>query len=146
MIILYYVMLVVGGVRMSDMKEMVEVGFVDEKEFKGMSDVDKDKKYKCYLSKKCNDEKFERIKKMFEYVKEDKKFVEFIGKDEYKKLEESYGKKEKRGEIVKVDYDGMDVLDVFMKDKKGVSEIVKKGYSVDMNEGKGMGIYRKVVK
>jgi len=139
-------MLVVGGVRMSDMKEMVEVGFVDEKEFKGMSDVDKDKKYKCYLSKKCNDEKFERIKKMFEYVKEDKKFVEFIGKDEYKKLEESYGKKEKRGEIVKVDYDGMDVLDVFMKDKKGVSEIVKKGYSVDMNEGKGMGTYRKVVK
>lgn len=131
------------GVRMSDMKEMVNEGFVDGKEFEKMNDIDKDKKYKCYLSKKCNDEKFERIKKMFEYVKEDSKFVEFMGKKEYDKLVESYGKKEKRGEIVKVNYDGMDVLDVFMNEKKGVNEIIKKGYDVDMCKGKGMGVYVK---
>lgn len=131
---------------MSDMKEMVNVGFVNEKEFNEMNDVEKDKKYKCYLSKKCNDEKFERIKKMFDYVKDDKEFVKFMGVKEFEKLVESYGKKEKRGEIVKKDYDGLDVLDVFMSEKKGVGEIVKKGYNVDMSKGKGMGVYVRIVK
>lgn len=128
---------------MSDMKEMVNEGFVNEKEFNGMNEIEREKKYKCYLSKKCNDEKFMRVKKMFEYVCEDKKFVEFIGEKEYKKLEESYGKKEKRGEIIKKDYNGVDVLDVFMNEKKGVNEIIKKGYDIDMSKGKGMGVYVK---
>lgn len=116
---------------MSDFNVMVKEGFVSENEIKGMSEEELNKKYKCYLSKKCNDEKFERVKKMFEYVKNDEKFVEFMGKDEYKKLDESYGKKEKRGEIVKVDYDGMDIMEVFKMYKMGVKEVCKKGYVLE---------------
>ena len=110
------------------LKEMVEAGFVG-KEYKGSAE-EVSKKYKCYLSKKCNDEKFERIKKMFEYVKDDPKFKELMGPD-YAKLMESYGKKEKRGEIVRMDFDGMNILDVFKEYKMGVKEVCKKGYTVE---------------
>ena len=125
---------------MNKIEEMVKGGFVNENEVVGMSEVERDKKYKCYLSKKCNDEKFIRIKKMFEYVKDDDEFIKFIGKDEYKKLEESYGKKEMRGEIVKIDYDGMNINEVFDMYKLGVREVLKKGYVM---EGK---VYKKVIK
>lgn len=118
--------------------EMVKNGFVDESVFVGMNDDEIEKKYKCYLSKKCNDEKFMRIKKMFEYVRDDEKFIEFIGKEEYNKLVESYGKKENRGEIVKVNYDGMGILEVFKVYKMGVKEICRKGYVVEND------IYKKV--
>lgn len=118
--------------------EMVENGFEREDVLIKMSDDEIEKKYKCYLSKKCNDEKFMRIKKMFEYVKEDKKFIEFIGKEEYNKLVESYGKKENRGEIVRVNYDGMDIMEVFKVYKMGVKEVCKKGYVVEND------IYKKI--
>lgn len=120
--------------------EMVSSGFESNEVLIKMSDDEIEKKYKCYLSKKCNDEKFERIKKMFEYVKDDEKFIDFIGKIEYSKLVESYGKKEKRGEIVKIDFDGMGIVEVFNKYRMGVKEVCKKGYSVE-NE-----VYMKVVK
>ena len=116
---------------MNKIEEMVKSGFVNENEVKGMSEVDLDKKYKCFLSKKCNDEKFERIKKMFEFVKENKEFIKFMGKEEYNKLVESYGKKEKRGEIVKVEYDGMNINEVFSMYKLGVKEVLKKGYVME---------------
>ena len=116
---------------MNKIEEMVKGGFVSENEVKGMNEVELDKKYKCYLSKKCNDEKFFRIKKMFEYVKDDDEFIKFIGKEEYRKLEESYGKKEMRGEVVKVDYDGMNINEVFGMYKLGVKEVLKKGYVME---------------
>ena len=116
---------------MNKIEEMVKGGFVSENEVKGMNEVELDKKYKCYLSKKCNDEKFIRIKKMFEYVKDDDEFIKFIGKEEYRKLEESYGKKEMRGEVVKVDYDGMNINEVFGMYKLGVKEVLKKGYVME---------------
>ena len=116
---------------MNKIEEMVKGGFVNENEVKGMNEVELDKKYKCYLSKKCNDEKFMRIKKMFEYVKDDDEFIKFMGKEEYRKLEESYGKKEVRGEVVKVNYDGMDIMEVFKMYKVGVKEVCKKGYIVE---------------
>ena len=116
---------------MNKIEEMVKGGFVGENELIGMNEIEIEKKYKCFLSKKCNDEKFYRIKKMFDYVKEDKKFIEFIGKDEYNKLVESYGKKENRGEVIKVDYNGMSILEVFNKYKMGVKEVCKKGYVVE---------------
>lgn len=56
---------------------------------------------------------------MFEYVKDDKEFIDFIGKEEYNKLVESYGKKEKR-EVVRIEYDGMNIMDVFKNYKMGV--------------------------
>lgn len=108
--------------------EMVEARFVT-KGYNGTKE-EIDKKYKCYLSKKCNDEKFKRIKKMFEYVKDDPKFKELMGPD-YAKLMESYGKKEKRGEVVKIDFDGMNILEVFKEYKMGVKEVCKKGYTVE---------------
>ena len=111
--------------------EMVGSGFENEKLLNELNDDDVMKKYKCFLSKKCNDEKFERIKKMFEYVKDDDDFVKFIGKNEYNKLLESYGKKEKRGEVVKVDFNGMDIMEVFKEYKMGVKEVCKKGYIVE---------------
>lgn len=120
--------------------EMVENGFEKENVLIKMNDDEIEKKYKCYLSKKCNDEKFMRIKKMFEYVKEDKKFIEFIGKEEYNKLVESYGKKENRGEIVKVNYDGMDIMEVFKVYKMGVREVCKKGYIVENDMYKKVGV------
>ena len=67
-------------------KEMVESGFEKEGFLNELNDDDLMKKYKCFLSKKCNDEKFERIKKMFDYVKDDKEFIDLIGKEEYNKL------------------------------------------------------------
>ena len=112
-------------------REMVENGFEKEKFLNELNDDDVMRKYKCYLSKKCNDEKFERIKKMFEYVRDDEKFVEFIGKSEYEKLLESYGKKEKRGEVVRIEFDGMDIMEVFKLYKMGVKEVCKKGYIVE---------------
>ena len=112
-------------------EEMVKNGFEKEDVLIKMKDDEIEKKYKCYLSKKCNDEKFIRIKKMFEYVKNNKEFIEFIGKEEYKKLEESYGKKESRGEVVKVNYDGMGIMEVFKMYKMGVKEVCKKGYIVE---------------
>ena len=125
---------------MDKIEEMVKSGFVNEKEVVGMSEVELDKKYKCYLSKKCNDEKFIRIKKMFAYVKDNDEFIKFIGKEEYKKLEESYGKKEVRGEIVKVDYDGMNINEVFGLYKLGVKEVLKKGYVMEGD------VYKRVIK
>ena len=119
-------------------KEMVESGFENEKFLNELNDDDIMKKYKCFLSKKCNDEKFYRIKKMFEYVKDNKDFVEFIGKEEYNKLYESYGKKEKRGEVVRIEYDGMNIMEVFKNYKMGVKEVCKKGYIVEDD------IYKKV--
>lgn len=110
-------------------KVMMDEGFVG-RDYKG-SKVEVEKKYKCYLSKKCNDEKFERIKKMFEYVRNDDEFMKFMGSSEYGKLLESYGKKEKRGEVVKVNYDGMDIMEIFKKYKMGVKEVCKKGYIVE---------------
>lgn len=128
-------MLIIYFLRGIDMdkriEEMVKEGFESEKFLNELNDLDLMKKYKCYLSKKCNDEKFERIKKMFEYVKDDEKFIDFMGKEEYKKLNESYGMKEKRGEIVKIDYDGMNINDVFMNYKLGVKEVCKKGYVME---------------
>lgn len=118
--------------------EMVKNGFGVESDFIGLNEVELDKKYKCFLSKKCNDEKFERVKKMFEYVKNDEKFIKFIGENEYKKLEDSYGKKEKRGEVIKVNYDGMGIMEVFVNYKMGVKEVCKKGYIVEND------IYRKI--
>ena len=126
------------GYVMNKIKEMVENGFEKEDVLIKMSDDEIEKKYKCFLSKKCNDEKFMRIKKMFEYVKEDKKFIEFIGKEEYNKLVDSYGKKEVRGEIVKVNYNGMNIDDVFKMYKLGVKEVCKKGYIVEDD------IYKKI--
>lgn len=108
--------------------EMKKAGFVDEG-YKGSAE-EVDKKYKCYLSKKSNDEKFERIKKMFEYVKDDPKFKELMGPD-YDKLMESYGKKEKRGQVVKTDFDGMNIFEVFKTHHMGVKEVCKKGYIVE---------------
>lgn len=119
-------------------KVMVESGFVS-KEYSG-NDSEVEKKYKCFLSKKCNDEKFERIKKMFEYVKDNQDFIKSIGKSEYDKLNDSYGKKEKRGEVVRVEYDGMDITDVFNQYKLGVKEVLRKGYTLDGD------IYKKIVK
>ena len=113
------------------MMEMVESGFENEKFLNELNDDDVMKKYKCFLSKKCNDEKFERIKKMFEYVRDDDKFKQFVGQSEYGKLLESYGKKEKRGEIVRIDFDGMDIMEVFKEYKMGVKEVCKKGYIVE---------------
>ena len=113
------------------MQEMVESGFEKESFLKELNDDDLMKKYKCFLSKKCNDEKFERIKKMFEYVKNDDEFIKFIGKNEYEKLNESYGKKEKRGEVVRMNYDGMSIQEVFNQYKMGVKEVCKKGYIVE---------------
>ena len=112
-------------------KEMVESGFEKESFLRELNEDDVMKKYKCFLSKKCNDEKFYRIKKMFEYVKDDKDFVEFIGKEEYNKLVESYGKKEKRGEVVRVEFGGMSLMEVFEVYKMGVKEVCKKGYIVE---------------
>ena len=128
-----YVCLCFGskGYVMNKIKEMEENGFVVVGELVGMSEENVEKKYKCFLSKKCNDEKFERIKKMFEYVKDDKDFVEFMGKEEYNKLVESYGKKDSRGEVVKVNYDGMGIMEVFKMYKVGVKEVCKKGYIVE---------------
>ena len=103
-----------------------------------LNDDDLMKKYKCFLSKKCNDEKFERIKKMFEYVKDDKEFIDFIGRKEYNKLLESYGKKEKRGEVVKIDFNGMSIDEVFKLYRMGVKEVCRKGYIVEND------IYKKV--
>lgn len=120
--------------------EMVKSGFESEEVLIKMNDEEIEKKYKCFLSKKCNDEKFERIKKMFEYVKENKDFIDFIGNEEYNKLVESYGKKEKRGEIVRMDYDGMSINDVFGMYKLGVKEVCKKGYKVEND------VYIKVVR
>lgn len=116
---------------MNKIEEMVKSGFVNENEVVGMNDIDLDKKYKCFLSKKCNDEKFIRIKKMFEYVKDNDEFIKFIGKEEYNKLKESYGKKEMRGEVVRVDYDGMNINEVFGIYKLGVKEVLKKGYVME---------------
>ena len=116
---------------MNKIEEMVKSGFVNENEVKGMNEVELDKKYKCYLSKKCNDEKFIRIKKMFEYVKDSKEFINFMGKEEYNKLLESYGKKGERGEVVRVDYDGMNINEVFSMYKLGVKEVLKKGYVME---------------
>ena len=125
---------------MNKIEEMVKSGFVSENEIVGMNEIEVDKKYKCYLSKKCNDEKFMRIKKMFEYVKDDDEFIKFIGKEEYKKLEESYGKKEMRGEVVKIDYDGMNINEVFGLYKLGVKEVLKKGYVMEGD------VYKRIVK
>ena len=136
MLIIYFFLK--GLVMDKRIEEMVKEGFESEKFLNELNELDLMKKYKCYLSKKCNDEKFERIKKMFEYVKDDEKFIDFIGKEEYKKLNESYGMKEKRGEIVKVDYDGMNINDVFMNYKLGVKEVCKKGYIVEND------LYKKV--
>lgn len=133
-----YIFFLKGLVMDKRIEEMVKEGFESEKFLNELNDLDLMKKYKCYLSKKCNDEKFERIKKMFEYVKDDEKFIDFMGKEEYKKLNESYGMKEKRGEIVKVDYDGMNINDVFMNYKLGVKEVCKKGYIVEND------LYKKV--
>ena len=108
--------------------EMVEAGFVT-KGYKG-SEEEVDKKYKCFLSKKCNDEKFERIKKMFEYVKSDPAFKDYMGSD-FDKLDESYGKKDKRGQIVSVDYTGMTPQEAFSQFKVGVKEVLKKGYTLN---------------
>ena len=128
MLIIYFLK---GLVMDKRIEEMVKEGFENEKFLNELNDLDLMKKYKCYLSKKCNDEKFERIKKMFEYVKDDEKFIDFMGKEEYKKLNESYGMKEKRGEIVKVDYDGMNINEVFSMYKLGVKEVLKKGYVME---------------
>ena len=117
-------------------KEMLGSGFENEKFLNELNDDDVMKKYKCFLSKKCNDEKFERIKKMFEYVKDDEGFVKFIGKKDYEKLVESYGKKEKRGEVVKVNFDGMSLYEVFEVYKMGVKEVCKKGYIVENDKYK----------
>jgi len=93
------------------------------------------KNYKCYLSKKCNDEKYSRIKKMFDYVKNDEKFVVYMGMD-YKKLCESFIN-DSRGEgVKKIDFDGMDIMNVFSEYKLGVKEVLKKGYDVKMIDGK----------
>ena len=128
--------------RGTDMKKkisvMVESGFVG-KDYKG-SDSEVEKKYKCFLSKKCNDEKFERIKKMFEYVKDNQDFIQFIGTSEYEKLNDSYGLKEKRGEVVRIEFDNMDITEVFNKYKLGVKEVLRKGYTMDGD------IYKKIVK
>ena len=137
MLIIYFLK---GLVMDKRIEEMVKEGFENEKFLNELNDLDLMKKYKCYLSKKCNDEKFERIKKMFEYVKDDEKFIEFMGKEEYKKLNESYGMKEKRGEIVKVDYDGMNINEVFSMYKLGVKEVLKKGYVMEGD------VYKKVIK
>jgi hypothetical protein len=75
---------------------------------------------------------------MFEYVKDDEEFVKFIGKNDYEKLLESYGKKEKRGEVIKVEFGGMSLLEVFKEYKMGVKEVCKKGYIVEND------IYKKV--
>ena len=125
---------------MNKIEEMVKSGFVNENEVVGMNEVELDKRYKCYLSKKCNDEKFMRIKKMFEYVKDDDEFIKFMGKEEYNKLLESYGKKEVRGEVVRVDYDGMNINEVFSMYKLGVKEVLKKGYVMEGD------VYKKVIK
>ena len=108
--------------------EMVEAGFVT-KSYKG-TEEEVDKKYKCFLSKKCNDEKFERIKKMFEYVKSDPAFKDYMGLD-FAKLDESYGKKDKRGQIVTVDYTGMSPDEAFKAYRVGVKEVLKKGYTLN---------------
>lgn len=123
---------------MNKIKEMEENGFVVVGELVGMSEENVDKKYKCYLSKKCNDEKFERIKKMFEFVRDNKEFIDFMGKEEYNKLVESYGKKEKRGEIVRIDFDGMGIDEVFKMYRMGVKEVCKKGYIVEND------VYKKI--
>lgn len=124
---------------MKKIAEMVKGNFGTEEDFINLSEVELDKKYKCFLSKKCNDEKFLRIKKMFEYVKEDPSFIKFIGEEEYKKLLESYDKKE-RGEIIRIDYDGMNINEVFDKYKLGVKEVLRKGYVLDGDT------YKKVIK
>lgn len=117
-------------------EEMVGNGFENEKFLNELNDDDVMKKYKCYLSKKCNDEKFERVKKMFEYVKDDEGFKKFIGLDDWNKLNESYGKKEKRGEVIKVEFGGMSLLEVFEVYKMGVKEVCKKGYIVENDKYK----------
>lgn len=134
-------MFLFGGMVMNREKivgEMVVDGFEKESFLRELNDDDLGKKYKCFLSKKCNDGKFFRIKKMFEYVKDDKDFIGFIGKEDYNKLLESYGKKEVRGEVVRIDFNGMGILDVFKNYKMGVKEVCKKGYIVEND------IYKKV--
>lgn len=108
---------------------MVKAGFVADG-FTG-SDEEIEKKYKCFMSKKCNDEKFERIKKMFEYLRDNEDFIEFMGKSEYAKLEESYGNKEKRGQTMVIDFSGMTASEAFEKYRVGVKEVLKKGYTLN---------------
>ena len=112
--------------RIKMIKEMNDYGYV----FEDVKEDDKfEKIYKCYMSKKCNDEKFLRIKKMFDYCKDDEEFIKVMGND-YDKLCESF-KSEKRGIVIKVDYDNMSINKVFELYKLGVKEVCKKGYIVE---------------
>lgn len=109
-------------------QEMVEAGFEKEDFLNQLNDLDLMKKYKCFLSKKCNDDKFERIKKMFEFCKDIENFAEYMGEVDFAKLEESYGRKDKRGQSVAVDFSGLTAIEAFTKYKVGVKEVLKKGY------------------
>jgi len=118
------------------MNEMRSYGF-DFNEL--ATEIELTKTYKCYLSKKCNDEKYARIKKMFDFVKDDPKFKDYMGKD-MDKLAESFAN-EARGEVKKtIDFDGMSTMDAFVQHKVGVKEVCKKGYTVEND------IYVKVAK
>ena len=111
-------------------KSMIDYGFEVESVLVKLSEVELEKKYKCYMSKICNDEKYSRIKKMFDYVKNDEKFVKYMGVD-YDKLKESFIN-ESRGEgVKKVDYNNMGIMEVFNLYKLGVKEVCKKGYKVE---------------
>ena len=109
-------------------QEMVDAGFEKEAFLKELNDLDLMKKYKCFLSKKCNDDKFERIKKMFEFCKDLEDFAEYMGEADFAKLDESYGKKDKRGQSVMIDFAGLTPIEAFTKYKVGVKEVLKKGY------------------
>lgn len=106
--------------------DMIEANFV-EATFIG-TDEEVDKKYKCFLSKQCNDEKFDRIKKMYAFCKDLDSFAEYMGKEELAKLETSYGKKDKRGQSVMIDFSGMSANEAFIQYRMGVKEILRKGY------------------
>ena len=91
-------------------------------------------------SKKCLDEKFKRERKMFDLLKgsiEEKEIIKNIGVEDWEKLVKYYGKEE-RGEVVKISYDGMSIMDCFVKYGLGVKEVCKKGYIVEND------MYRKV--
>jgi len=107
--------------------EMLNYGF----DFEESNDEDKlSKVYKCYLSKKCNDEKYARIKKMFDFVKDDPKFIKHMGAD-LAKLSESFSQEARGQGQKKIDFDGMNTFDVFKNFKLGEREVCKKGYKVE---------------
>jgi len=114
-------------------KSMVDYEFESESVLTRLNEVELEKKYKCYMSKVCNDEKYNRIKKMFDYIKDNAEFKKYMGVD-YDKLKESFVNASRGEGIKKVDYNGMSCTEVFNMYRLGVKEVCKKGYVLNDKE------------